>query len=130
MAIELNHTIVPCFEDPGPDGQARDKTTSAKFYADILGLTYLGVLSHFEQVKVNDSLTLDFDDAKAFMPHHYAFKVSEDDFDAIFGRIKEGGLTFGSGPFSSEDMDINHREGGRGLYFADPNNHLLEILTV
>ena len=61
---------------------------------------------------------------------HYAFKVSEAEFDAIFGRIEADGVVHGSGPRSSEDMKINHRRGSRGVYFRDPDGHLLEILTV
>ena len=120
MNIELDHTIVPC----------RDKLAAARFFARIFGLSYDGPHSHFAPVKVNDRLTLDFDDAEDFHHHHYAFKVSEGDFDAIFGRIKDEGITYGSGPRSSEDMEINHRRGGRGVYFRDPEGHMLELLTV
>lgn len=120
MTIELNHTIVP----------AHDKTASATFFAEIFGLEFTGEWSHFAPVKVNDSLTLDFDNRDDFDSHHYAFKVSEQAFDQIFGRIKEAGIPYGSGPRSVDDMDINHRQGGRGVYFCDPNGHILEILTV
>jgi catechol 2,3-dioxygenase-like lactoylglutathione lyase family enzyme len=61
--------------------------------------------------------------------HHYAFHVSDAEFDAIFGRIKAAGIRYGSGPFSQEDMQINTRRGGRGVYFKDPSGHLLELLT-
>jgi catechol 2,3-dioxygenase-like lactoylglutathione lyase family enzyme len=61
--------------------------------------------------------------------HHYAFHVSDDEFDAIFGRIKEAAIPYGGGPFSQEDMQINTRRGGRGVYFKDPNGHVLELLT-
>lgn len=120
MTIELNHTIVP----------SRDKEAAAKFFARIFGLSYEGPQSHFAPVMVNDRLTLDFDDADDFDPHHYAFKVSDDDFDAIFQRIQDEQIPYGSGPRSSTNMEINHRQGGRGLYFSDPDGHLLEILTV
>jgi catechol 2,3-dioxygenase-like lactoylglutathione lyase family enzyme len=120
MTIVLDHTIVP----------AHDNEASAKFFARIFGLAYEGPLSHFAPVKVNDTMTLDFDTRTAFEPHHYAFKVSDPEFEAIFGRVKEEGLTYGSGPRSSDDMAINHRRGGRGVYFKDPNGHLLEVLTV
>lgn len=119
MAIELNHTIVP----------SHDKEAAARFFARIFGLRYEGPYSHFAPVRVNDRLTLDFDDAGEFEHHHYAFKVSEDDFDAIFGRIREEGIPYGSGPRSSEDREINHRRGGRGVYFRDPDGHMLELLT-
>jgi catechol 2,3-dioxygenase-like lactoylglutathione lyase family enzyme len=120
MSIELNHTIVP----------SRDKDKAARFFARIFGLSYDGPHSHFAPVRVNDRLTLDFDnDDSDFDHHHYAFMVSEADFDAIFGRIKEEGIVYGSGPYKDDDMEINHRGGGRGLYFRDPDSHLLEILT-
>jgi catechol 2,3-dioxygenase-like lactoylglutathione lyase family enzyme len=120
MAIELDHTIVP----------AHDKVGSAKFFARIFGLSYDGEISHFAPVRVNDSLTLDFDNSSEFQSHHYAFKVSEEEFDQIFGRIEEARIPYGSGPRVVEDMRINHRGGGRGVYFRDPNGHILELLTV
>lgn len=119
MAIELDHTIVP----------AHDKEESARFFARIFGLSYDGPMSHFAPVRVNDSLTLDFDNADEFESHHYAFKVTEEEFDQIFGRIREDGVVYGSGPRSMDDMEINHRRGGRGVYFRDPNGHALEIMT-
>lgn len=119
MTIELDHTIVP----------ARDKEASARFFARIFGLAYDGPMSHFAPVKVNDRLTLDFDTDQEFESHHYAFRVSEAEFDAIFGRIRAEGIAYGSGPGRLDDMDINHRRGGRGVYFRDPNGHVLEIMT-
>ena len=119
MTIELNHTIVP----------ALDKEAAAQFFARIFGLRYEGPSSHFAAVQVNDRLTFDFDTDTGFGMQHYAFQVSEAEFDQIFGRIKQEGLTYGSGPFSPEDMKINHRNGGRGVYFRDPSGHLLELLT-
>jgi catechol 2,3-dioxygenase-like lactoylglutathione lyase family enzyme len=120
MPIMLDHTIVP----------AHDKEESAKFFARIFGLKYEGPMSHFAPVRVNDTLVLDFDASTSFGSHHYAFKVSEAEFDAIYQRVKDEGLVYGSGPFSSDDMAINRRGGGRGFYFKDPNGHLLEVLTV
>ena len=119
MAIVLDHTIVP----------AHDNEASAKFFARIFGLPYAGTMSHFAPVRVNESLVLDFDTCATFERHHYAFKVSDPEFDGIFQRVQDEGLAYGSGPFSSEDMKINHRSGGRGFYFKDPNGHLLEVLT-
>ena len=78
MAITLNHTIVP----------ARDKDASARFFADLFGLDYHGPSGHFAPVRVNDTLTLDFDDRAQFESHHYAFHVSDPEFDAILGRCK------------------------------------------
>lgn len=120
MAIKLNHTIVP----------ARDKEASAEFFADIFGLKYDGPLSHFAPVRVNDDLTLDFDNADGFESHHYAFHVSNEEFDAIFKRIQASGIAWGSGPSSLKNRQLNSRKGGRGVYFCDPNGHVLELLTV
>ena len=120
MTIELNHHIVP----------ARDKEESARFYERMFGFKYEGALGHFAPVRIpSQSLTLDFDTQESFPSQHYAFKVSEEEFDAIFGRVKEAGLPYGSGPFSPEDGEINHWNGGRGVYFRDPSGHLLELLT-
>ena len=119
MAIILNHTIVP----------ARDKEASARFFADIFGLKYEGASGHFTPVRVNETLTLDFDNANNFDIHHYAFHVNDLEFDAIFGRIIAEGLPYGSEPFSREDMKINHHGGGRRVYFCDPNGHILELMT-
>ena len=119
MAIELNHTIVP----------SRDKEAGARFFARIFGLTYDGPAGHFAPVQVNEALTLDFDNRDEFESHHYAFYVGDAEFDAIFGRIKGEGITYGSGPRSLDDMEINTRRGGRGFYFLDPDSHVLELLT-
>jgi len=119
MAITLNHTIVP----------AHDKEASAKFFADIFGLKYEGAMSHFAPVRINETLTLDFDTWDRFEMHHYAFHVSDAEFDAIFGRIKEAEIPYGSGPMSQDDMKINSWNGGRGVYFKDPNGHVMELLT-
>jgi catechol 2,3-dioxygenase-like lactoylglutathione lyase family enzyme len=79
MTITLNHTIVP----------ARDKVDAARFFARIFGLSFDGSSDHFAPVRVNETLTLLFDEDTSFESHHYAFHVSETEFDAIFGRIKE-----------------------------------------
>jgi catechol 2,3-dioxygenase-like lactoylglutathione lyase family enzyme len=120
MAIRLDHTIVP----------AKDKVASAEFFAEIFGLTVKPDVDHFAQVQINESLTFDFADEPAVQGHHYAFHVSDPEFDAIYGRVKARGLTYGSGPFSHTDGRINHRRGGRGFYFEDPSGHLLEVMTV
>jgi catechol 2,3-dioxygenase-like lactoylglutathione lyase family enzyme len=119
MAIVLDHTIVP----------AHDKVVSARFFARIFGLSYDGPLSHFAPVKVNDTLTLDFDERSSFEPHHYAFRIGDAEFDAILDRVKAEGIVYGSRPRSRTDGQINHRNGGRGFYFDDPNGHVLEVLT-
>lgn len=119
MAITLDHTIVP----------ARDKEASARLFAHLFGLEVETPVGHFAAVRVNDTLTLDFADRASFEPHHYAFHVDDAEFDAIFARIKQAGLAFGSGPGATEDGRINHWNGGRGVYFRDRDGHILELLT-
>lgn len=118
MTIMLNHTIVP----------ARDKAAAAKFFADIFGLKR-GRSGHFAPVKVNKTLTLLFDDDAKFDSHHYAFHVNDREFDAILRRVKKANIAFGSAPWSLEDGELNDRNGGRGVYFRDPNGHVLELMT-
>ena len=123
MTIQLDHTIVP----------ARDKAASAAFFAGIFGLTVTPGHGYFTQVRVNDALTLDFSDDPEIgggFGHHYAFHVSDAEFDAIFGRVKTKEIPYGSGPDSHTNGRIYHRRGGRGFYFEDPSGHLLEVMTV
>ncbi|MEX2599241.1 MAG: VOC family protein [Dehalococcoidia bacterium] len=120
MTIQLDHTIVP----------ARDKEASARFFGHIMGLPYEGVMGHFAPVRINDALTFDFDQSDDPRPQHYAFHVTDEEFDSIFGRIQAEGIAYGSGPGTPDDMRFNYRKGGRGFYFRDPNGHLLELLTV
>ncbi|NJM73466.1 MAG: VOC family protein [Scytonema sp. RU_4_4] len=117
--ITLNHTIVP----------VHDKEASAQFFAHIFGFELEAPLSHFAVVRVNDTLTLDFANSEGFAPHHYAFHVSDEEFDAIFARVKEAGLEYSSDPMHQNKGQINHRKGGRGFYFLDSNGHNLELLT-
>ena len=119
MAITLNHTIVP----------AHDKESSAQFFADIFGLRCAEPVGHFAPVRVNDTPDAGLDTRERFESHHYAFHVSDAEFDAIFDRIKTAGISYGSGPRALEDGQINTRRGGRGVYFRDPNGHILELLT-
>lgn len=123
MTIELNHTIVP----------ARDKEASAQFFSRISGVPYEPSGGYFAPVRVNDRLTLDFDDdyeaTEQFGVHHYAFHVSDEEFDQIFGRVQEAGLAYGSEPGHPENGKLNNWNGGRGVYFRDPSGHLLELLT-
>jgi catechol 2,3-dioxygenase-like lactoylglutathione lyase family enzyme len=131
MTIRLDHTIVP----------ATDNVASAAFFADIFGLTVKPGPGHFAQVQVNESLTLDFADEpepwggpgfdpRTVQSHHYAFHVSEAEFEAIFGRVQAKGLPYGSGPYHHTDGQLYTRRGGRGFYFEDPHGHLLEVMTV
>ena len=88
-----------------------------------------GALGHFAPVKVNDILTLDFDDSDNLRSNHYAFLASDEEFDAILQRIKDEGVVFGSGPRSRTDGEINHRHQGRGFYFECENRHVWEVIT-
>ena len=89
MTITLNHTIVP----------TRDKELSARFFAQLFGLSFDGPDSHFAPVRVNEALTLLFDDdVERFESHHYAFHVGDAEFDAILQRVRGAGLPFGSAP--------------------------------
>ena len=119
MPITLNHTIVP----------ARDKVASQQWFARIFGLKAGDMMGHFAPVRINESLTLDFDNADSFDHHHYAFLVSNEEFDAILGRVKEAGIDWGSDPWDFRNQRLNSRRGGRGVYFPDPNGHLLELMT-
>ena len=119
MTITLNHTIVP----------ARDKVAAAKFFAKIFGVKR-GRTGYFAPVRVNKSLTLLFDTDSKFDSHHLAFHVSDREFDAIFARIKKAKLAYGSAPWSLDDGKLNDWGGGRGVYFRDPDGHVLELMTV
>jgi catechol 2,3-dioxygenase-like lactoylglutathione lyase family enzyme len=95
------------------------------------GLPFEGAGGHFAPVRVNDTLTLDFADAEgAISSQHYAFHVSDVEFDAILQRVKAAGLAFGSGPWSLDDGKLNDWNGGRGFYFEDPDGHVIELMTV
>jgi catechol 2,3-dioxygenase-like lactoylglutathione lyase family enzyme len=120
MPIQLNHTIV----------RARDKQESAAFLTDILGLPEPTTYGPFVVVQVDNEVSLDFaDDHGPVHPQHYAFLVDESDFDDIFGRIKERGLTYWADPFRRRPGEFNTNDGGRGVYWEDPNGHMLEIIT-
>jgi catechol 2,3-dioxygenase-like lactoylglutathione lyase family enzyme len=121
MSVRLNHTIV----------RARDKHASAQFLADILGLPEPTVFGPFVVVQVDNEVSLDFaDDHGAPGGDHYAFLVSDDEFDEIHGRIVERGLTYWADPWHRQVGEINTQDGGRGLYWEDPDGHNLEIITV
>lgn len=119
MTIVLNHTIVP----------SRDKDAAARFFARIFGLAYAGPPGYFAQVRVSDTLTLDFGDAKNFDEHHYAFHVSDGEFDAIIARVQAEAIAWGSAPGRLDDRTLNDWNGGRGVYFRDPDGHVLELMT-
>ncbi len=121
MAVSLNHTIV----------HATDKQVSARFLADVLGLPPPTTYGPFVVVTVDNDVSLDFhtvDDRPR--PQHYAFLVGEAEFDAIQARIIEQGLPFWADPAHRQEGEVNTADGGRGLYWDDPDGHVLEIITV
>jgi catechol 2,3-dioxygenase-like lactoylglutathione lyase family enzyme len=122
MSISFNHTIVA----------ARDKNESAEFLAELFGLPSPKPFGRFMAVALEHGATLDYADApegEEIRRQHYAFLVSEDDFDAIYGKIKARGLEHWADPGANRPGEINHRDGGRGVYFMDPAGHAMEILT-
>jgi len=120
MPVHLNHTIV----------KVRDKQEAATFLAEILGLAAPTRYGPFLIVEVDNDVSLDFaDDHGPAVPQHYAFLVSEDEFDEILARIRERGLTYWADPSQRHAGVINTNDGGRGVYWQDPNGHSLEIIT-
>ncbi len=120
MTIQLNHHII----------HVQDKQASAQFMSEILGVAGPTPYGPFLVVELSNEVSLDFmDDSEPFTPQHYAFLVGEDEFDAIFGRIKERQLPFWADPFKKRPGEFNTNDGGRGVYWEDPNGHFLEIIT-
>jgi catechol 2,3-dioxygenase-like lactoylglutathione lyase family enzyme len=120
MAVDFNHTIV----------WARDSQASAAFLAEVLGLPAPRRWGPFVVVTVDNGVNIDFMNADGeIAQQHYAFLVSESDFDEIFGRIRERTLPYWADPAQKQRGEINHHDGGRGVYFEDPNGHLLEVIT-
>ena len=121
MNIKLNHTIV----------HSKDKRAAADFFTGLFGVSRAKPFGPFLGVEVGNEVTLDFMDADGddIQPQHYAFLVGEEEFDQIFGRIKERGLKYWADPAQTSEGEINRHDGGRGVYFEDPSGHLLEIIT-
>jgi catechol 2,3-dioxygenase-like lactoylglutathione lyase family enzyme len=119
MPVQLNHTIVG----------VRDRQRSAAFLADVLGLAPPTTFGPFAVVRLDNDVSLDFVDDTDVHARHYAFLVTEDEFDAIFGRIRARGLAYWADPFQRQPGEINTNDGGRGVYWKDPDGHLLEIIT-
>ena len=122
MPIAFNHTIVA----------ARDKRESAEFLAELFGLPAPTPFGHFLTVTLEHGASLDYTDVsegEEIRPQHYAFLVTEDDFDAIYGKIQSRGLQHWADPGRQRPGEINTRDDGRGVYFPDPAGHFLEILT-
>jgi catechol 2,3-dioxygenase-like lactoylglutathione lyase family enzyme len=121
MAVEFNHTIVP----------VRDKLAAATFLTDLFGLPAPTPVHTFLAVTLSNGVSLDFMDVSDdIQPQHYAFLVSEDEFDVIFDRVRERGIGYRADPYHQQPDEIYTRDdGGRGFYFDDPNGHILELLT-
>ena len=120
MPAQFNHTIA----------HSRDNAASAAFLAELLGLPEPTTYGPFKVVELSNGVSLDFMQADGRVhPQHYAFLVTEDEFDAILGRIQDKGLTYWADPFHREENAINTNDGGRGLYWRDPDGHNLEIIT-
>ena len=119
MTIQLNHTIV----------HARDKQASARFLAGILGVPVGPEAGPFVMVPLANNVTLDFMDAETVRPQHYAFLITEDEFDAAHERLLDTGVRRWADPDRTQPDEINHRDGGRGVYFEDPDGHFMEMLT-
>lgn len=120
MAVQLNHTII----------QAKDAKASAEFLSTVLGLPEPTTFGPFIVVQTSNAVSLDFRDTVGeIKPRHFAFLVSEKEFDEIFQRITEKQLMYWADPGRTKPQAINHNDGGRGCYFLDPDQHFLEILT-
>ena len=122
MSVKLNHTIVA----------ARDKSASATFLTELFGLPDAQPFGHFLVVNVANDVSLDYaevSDGEDIRPQHYAFLVSEDEFDAIYGKISDRSIQHWADPRGRRPGEINHNDGGRGVYFRDPAGHYLEIIT-
>jgi catechol 2,3-dioxygenase-like lactoylglutathione lyase family enzyme len=119
LTVMLDHHIVP----------VREKEESASFLAEILGLPYQGPSTGaFASVHVGETI-LDFSTRDPYPRLHYAFKVSEQEFDEVLARLQAGGVPYGSEPGGKYNGRTNERAGGRGLYFPDPCGHSWEVVT-
>jgi catechol 2,3-dioxygenase-like lactoylglutathione lyase family enzyme len=119
MPVQLNHTIVA----------ARDRQASATFLAELLGLPPPTSFGPFAVVELANGVSLDFMEEGEVHSRHYAFLVTEEEFDQIFGRIRDRALPFWADPFERQPGEINRNDGGRGVYWHDPDGHILEIIT-
>ncbi|MEU6061001.1 VOC family protein [Streptomyces sp. NPDC047097] len=122
MPVELNHTIV----------HARDNRESAEFFTELLGLDITSEWGPFIAVALGNGVTLDFATVPAdkITMQHYAFLVSEEEFDAAYAKIEQRGIEHWADPRQTQPGTINRNDGGRGVYFLDPAGHALELITV
>src|SRR6266508_2957811 len=120
MPVDFNHTIV----------WSRDSKASAAFLAEMLGLAAPKRWGPFQVVRTGNSVNIDFMDKQGeIAPQHYAFLVSEAEFDELFGRIQKKALAYWADPGRSRKGEINRHDGGRGVYFEGPSGHFLEVIT-
>jgi catechol 2,3-dioxygenase-like lactoylglutathione lyase family enzyme len=120
MGAQLNHTIVWC----------KNQQRSAQFLAEMLGRPAPTKFAHFDVVALDNGVSMDFADwGGEIRPQHYAFLISEEDFDAVFARIRERKLEYWADPMRTRPGEINRNDGGRGVYFPDPDGHFLEVIT-
>ncbi|VVO02393.1 VOC family protein [Pseudomonas fluorescens] len=120
MSVQLNHTIVWC----------RDKHRSSSFLVELLGLPRPAPFGPMLIVQLDNGVSLDYyDEDGEIASQHYAFLIGEDDFDPIFARIQAQGLPYWADPGKRRANAINRLDGGRRVYFDDPDGHLLEIFT-
>ena len=120
MPAQLNHTIVWC----------RDKKRSSAFLVRILGCAPAVPFYHFMVVQLANNVSLDFmETGGSVAVQHYAFLIDESEFDATFSRIRAEGLSYWADPAKSRPNEINHNDGGSGVYFEDLDGHMLEVIT-
>jgi catechol 2,3-dioxygenase-like lactoylglutathione lyase family enzyme len=122
MSVQLDHLLVPSL----------DKLAAARQLAELLGVPWSPTgVGPFAPVYVNDGLTLDFDQWDAPVPRiHFAFRVSEEDFDAILARIQAAGIAYRSLVHGPVDSQVDTAHGGRIVYWNVPDGHQWEMLTV
>jgi catechol 2,3-dioxygenase-like lactoylglutathione lyase family enzyme len=120
MSVQLNHTIAWC----------RDQKAAADFLTDILGLPAARRFMHFLVVDLDNGVSIDYFETDEHVAlQHFAFLVTESEFDEIFGRIRERSVEFWADPARTKPGEINRHDGGRGIYFKDPDGHLMEVIT-
>lgn len=121
VAVELNHTIVGAVE----------AETSARWLADMLGLSPPEQAAPFWQVSLANGIDLDFvsQGGETVVPQHYAFLINEVEFDEVHGRLLAGGHDIWADPDQRHPGQINTKDGGRGVYFLSNDGHFLEVIT-